>query len=32
MTISPGARHLTPVEVPDVVASHLRSLIARAKG
>ena len=32
MTIIPGARHLTPGEVPDVIASHLRALIDRARG
>jgi 3-oxoadipate enol-lactonase len=32
LTILPGARHLTPVEVPGIIASHLRALMARAKG
>lgn len=30
LTILPGARHLTPIEHPDAIASELRALIARA--
>jgi 3-oxoadipate enol-lactonase len=29
-TVIPGARHLTPIEFPDRIASELRGLIARA--
>jgi 3-oxoadipate enol-lactonase len=32
LTIVPGARHLTPIEFPDIVASELRALIGRAGG
>jgi 3-oxoadipate enol-lactonase len=31
LTIIPGARHLTPVECPDQIASHLLDLIVRLK-
>ena len=30
LTIIPGARHLTPIEFPDRIASELRGLLARA--
>jgi 3-oxoadipate enol-lactonase len=30
LTIIPGARHLTPIEFPDTIASELRALIGRA--
>ena len=30
LTIIPGARHLTPIEFPDRIASELRGVIARA--
>ena len=30
LTIIPGARHLTPIEFPDRIASELRGLLSRA--
>jgi 3-oxoadipate enol-lactonase len=32
LTIIPKARHLTPIEFPDIVASELRALVSRASG
>jgi len=32
LTVLPRARHLTPIEHPDAIASELRALLARASG
>ena len=31
MTVLPKARHLTPLEVPDIIAAELDRLMARVK-
>jgi 3-oxoadipate enol-lactonase len=31
MTVIPKARHLTPLEVPDIIAAELDRLLARVK-
>jgi 3-oxoadipate enol-lactonase len=30
-TVLPGVRHLTPIECPGVIASHLRELLDRRR-
>ena len=31
LTVLPKARHLTPLEVPDIIAAELKRLLARAR-